>query len=115
MMIMSIRMHVMPKKCREFSQTVKALSNSSRCEPGCLRCHFYKDVEDENAFLLQQEWKTEQDLSNHILSDTFGILLGGMNLLSEPPEINFNNNVHQAEVEHIKASRSKNKSYNFFK
>ena len=112
---MSIRMNVMPNKCKEFSQTVQALSNASRSEPGCHQCHFYKDVENDNAFLLHQEWKTEQDLNNHLLSDNFGILLGGMNLLSAPPEIKFNNNIHSAEVENIKASRSKNKCYDFYK
>ena len=54
---------------------------------GCVGWHFSQDVEDENAFVLAQEWESQGDLDEHFQSETFEVLLGGANLLCDPPEI----------------------------
>jgi quinol monooxygenase YgiN len=90
MIVLTIRMNVLPEKRKELLQTVRALTSLTRKEDGCIRYHFYQDIEDENAFGLVAEWQTKRDLDNHLRSDRFGVLLGAMDLLCEPPEMKFN-------------------------
>jgi quinol monooxygenase YgiN len=71
-------------------QTVLALASQTREAKGCVGWHFSQDVEDENAFFLAQEWESQEDLDEHFQSETFEVLLGGANLLCDPPEIGIN-------------------------
>jgi hypothetical protein len=52
-----------------------------------LNCHLYQDVENENALNLVVEWKAKRVLEKYIRSESFSILLGALNLLSESSEI----------------------------
>ena len=83
----AIRMKVRPEKRKELLQTVLALASETRKEKGCLGWNFYQDVEDENAFVLTQEWESQVDLDEHLRSEAFDVLLGGVNLLCDPPEV----------------------------
>lgn len=86
-MLATIRMKARPEKRKELLQTVLALAGQTREEKGCECWNFYQDVEDENAFVLTQEWESQEDLDEHLRSDAFDVLLGGVNLLCDPPEI----------------------------
>lgn len=89
MITVTISMDVPPEKSREFLQTILLIIKSMRKEKGCLECHFYHDMEDENKFRLVGTWTKEVDMDNHLRSDTFSVLLGSMNLLEESPDIRF--------------------------
>ena len=82
-------MEVPQEKNREFLQTILLIIKSMRREKGCLGYHFYHDMEDENKFRLVGKWAKEEDMNNHLRSDTFSVLLGSMNLLREFPDIRF--------------------------
>lgn len=86
-MLAMIRIKARPEKRRELVQTVLALATETRKEPGCLGWNFSQDMEDENAFVLIQEWESQVDLDEHLRSEAFEVLLGGANLLCDPPEI----------------------------
>jgi quinol monooxygenase YgiN len=83
----AIRMKARPEKRKELLQTVLALAGETRKEKGCLGWNFYQDVENENVFVLTQEWESQVDLDEHLRSEAFDVLLGGVNLLCDPPEI----------------------------
>ncbi len=83
----TIRMKARSEKRKELLQTILALAGQTREEKGCMRWHFYQDVEDDNAFVLTQEWESQGDLDEHFRSEAFDVLLGGVNLLCDPPEI----------------------------
>ena len=85
----TIRMDVLPEKTKEFLQTILFIVKSVRAEPGCLSCHFYQDMEEVNKFILVGKWTKQEDMYNHLRSDTFSILLGAMNLLNDSPDIKF--------------------------
>ena len=89
MITVTISMEVPPEKTREFLQTILFIIKSMRREKGCLGYHFYHDMEDENKFRLVGKWAKEEDMNNHLRSDTFSVLLGSMNLLQESPDIRF--------------------------
>ncbi len=89
MITVTISMEVPQEKTREFLQTVLLIIKSMRREKGCLGYHFYHDMEDESKFRLVGKWAKQEDMNNHLRSDTFSVLLGSMNLLQESPDIRF--------------------------
>ena len=86
----TIKMTVPAEKRQEILQTVKAILGPIRRERGCISCNCYVDVEDESIFYFKEEWKTRDDLDNHLKSDRFSVLIGAMSLLKTEPEIRFN-------------------------
>ena len=81
------KMTVRTEKHREFVQTIQTMVDPSRRQNGCLCRDFYQDRQNENSFLLLEEWETSEDLDHHFQSDWFHILLGARNLLLEEPEM----------------------------
>jgi quinol monooxygenase YgiN len=89
MVIISIKMNLSPENSAELLQTVKDLNSLTRNKKGCVSCHFYKDVENENLFSLVEEWETKEDRDNYLKSGHFSVLRGAMSLLEEPPDITY--------------------------
>ncbi len=105
MIVVTIKMDVLPEKRREFLQTIRALTSPTRSNKGCINCHYYQDVEDENIISLVEEWETQEELDNHLRSEQFSVLLGAMNLLSKPPDIKFNAVSYTSGIEALNAAR----------
>jgi quinol monooxygenase YgiN len=89
-------MIVQPDRRSDLLVTMRAMLEPSRVERGCLSYHLYEDVENRNAFLLLEEWATQEDLERHISKDSQRQLLALMDLLSEQPELRFNTVSHTA-------------------
>lgn len=102
----SIKMTVPFEKLKEVLQTVKAIIGPIRSERGCISCNCYADVEDENVLFFEEEWKTREDLENHLRSSHFGILNGAMRLLHIEPDIKFNTIASTIGPEAIQAARA---------
>ena len=102
MFVWSTKINVAPENRKEFLQTLHLLIGRIRHEKGCVRYNVYQDVENENAFILIEEWETQADLDKHLRSDRFGVLLGALKLLSDTPEIKFNMLAQATEIEALK-------------
>jgi quinol monooxygenase YgiN len=102
----TIKMTVPVEKRKEVLQTVIAILGPIRRERGCISCNCYVDVEDENVLFFEEEWKTREDLENHLRSDHFGVLNGAMRMLRVEPDIRFNTITATAGPEAIKAARA---------
>ena len=89
MITVTISMKVPFEKTKEFLQTILSIVKSVREEQGCLSCNFYQDMEHENMFRLVGKWANQEDMKNHLRSDSFSVLLGSMNLLHEDPDVKF--------------------------
>ena len=76
-----------PGKRKELTQTILSIVEQVRKESGCLRADFYQDVDNEDEFLMVEEWATQQDADDHLRSDIFTVLLGAGCLMHRPPEI----------------------------
>jgi len=87
MVILRISMNVIPEKQLEFTQTLLSMIEPAENEAGCLGFSVYRDICDKNQFHLLGEWRTRQELDDHIKSYRFGILLGSKTLLKEPVQI----------------------------
>ena len=89
MILVSIKINVRSTKQRELAQTVCALAVRVRTEVGCISSESYREVENENALCVLEEWATQADLDAHLVSDNFRVLCGAIQLLNGPTEMRF--------------------------
>jgi quinol monooxygenase YgiN len=80
---------------------MRGMLEPARVERGCLSYRLYEDVENRNAFVLLEEWATQEDLERHISKDNQRQLLALMDLLSEKPELRFDTVLHTAGMDLI--------------
>ena len=60
-----VKMKVRPEKHKELFQTVFSISQHVRKENGCLNLGFYLNAENENDFLVIEEWASQKDWDDH--------------------------------------------------
>jgi len=99
MVLASLRMIVQPDRRSDLLEAMRGMLEPVRVERGCLSYRLYEDVENRNAFVLQEEWATQEDLERHISKDSQRRLLTLMDLLSETPEVRFNTVSHSAGMD----------------
>jgi quinol monooxygenase YgiN len=87
LVIIFARITVRREKRKELLQTLCAIVEQVRKESGCLKAGVYQDLENENDFLLLEEWATQKDSVDHVRSDIFTLLIGAESLMSRPMEI----------------------------
>ena len=107
MHILTVKMNVRPEKRDEMVQTLFALIQQTRKEMGCLNCHAYLSIEDENHINLVEAWESQEDLDYYLRSDRFSVLIGTRSLLNKPPEIRIIAASHTAGMEAVDAARGR--------
>ena len=98
-------MVVRPERRTDLLETMRGMLEPTRVERGCLSYHLYQDLEDKNAFVLLEEWATQEDLERHIRTDNQQRILALLDLLSKQPEFRFNTVSHTAGIELIENAR----------
>ncbi len=106
MVITTIRMMVPLEKRQELLQTIGMLAGTVRKEHGCRTYDFYIDTENADAFLLMEEWDTEEDFDRHVRTAAFSALLGALTLLNNRPDVRINAVAETAGMEKIKVLRA---------
>ena len=89
MIIGTTRINIHPSKHLEFLQTMQKLVSDMRKENGCRGCSFYQDIENENCFILREEWVNQEVLDRYLQSERHSVLVGAINLLSKKSDINY--------------------------
>ena len=102
----SVRMLIPPGRCAEVLGFLKVFAQQTRCEPGCLRCHIYRDDETAEGVLLDEHWSDEESLMNHLRSHAFHNVLEISELSSAPPEFRFEAILNQSGLEMIEMART---------
>ncbi len=87
MIVIKITMNVIPGKQLEMTQTLLSMIEPTEKEAGCISYGVFCDTKDKNRFCLLEEWKTREELDQHIASRRFSILLGTKALLCEALDI----------------------------
>jgi quinol monooxygenase YgiN len=70
-------------KMVEFGQAVDYIMHSDKIGHGCLSRGMYRQYQSDNTLLYLEEWKTSEELQNHISSNLFKSLLGAMKVLGD--------------------------------
>jgi quinol monooxygenase YgiN len=87
--VSATQINVVPENRRELFQTILPLLDPIRHEKGCLACRCYIELADENSAMLISEWEAQADWENHRSSSDFAVLLGALNALATPANIDF--------------------------
>ena len=101
MILATLRMLVRPERRNDLLKTLKGMLEPARVERGCLNYRLYEDTENNNAFVLLEQWATQEDLERHLSTDNQRRLLELTDLLSEKPELLFNTVLHTQGIDLI--------------
>ncbi len=88
-------------------QTLLSMVEPPGKKSGYLNYGIFRDIEDKNVFNLISEWKTRQDLDDHIKSYRFSVLLGTKSLLCEPLKIQIFTVSNSEGIEAVNSVRKK--------
>lgn len=89
MIIVTLHVEVLAKIRENVLQTIRAMLEPTRVQPGCISFRSYQDIENENRLCLVEEWRLRSDLDCHIRSDDYRKLLELMEMSEERPELLF--------------------------
>jgi quinol monooxygenase YgiN len=101
----TILFDVLPEKRIELLQTLRSMVEGFKKEKGCKSCFFYQDVDNENIFILVEEWNSQEELDNHLKSEMFGALIGAKSLLAKIPEVDIKVIAYKAGMEAVRKAR----------
>ena len=87
--VSTTQINVAPENRRELFQTILPLLDSERNERGCVAYRCYIELTDENSAMLVSEWEDQADWENYLSSSDCAILLGALNALATPANIDF--------------------------
>jgi quinol monooxygenase YgiN len=100
-----LRIVVSASKRKEVLQALCSLRGPTEAYTGCGSCRAYQDAEDENAFLLLQDWHTKDALARYIRSDLYRTILAVMESARQAPELRFDTIAETAGVEVVRVVR----------
>jgi quinol monooxygenase YgiN len=106
MIVFTLRMVAPRPRRHELLQSLTALLEPTRVQPGCTACRLYADLENLSVFTFASEWESQADLDRCLGSDAFKTVLAAMELSVEAPEIRFDSVARRAGLEVIAAARS---------
>jgi quinol monooxygenase YgiN len=102
----TVRMTIPPPKIPAVLAILKPVIELCRDDPGCLSCHLYEDLQEKSVIMLEETWRTEDDLNFHLRSDEYRNLLLALELAVSRPEIRFDTISSSAGIETIEKARS---------
>lgn len=89
MVLAALKLKGLQEKRKEIMQTISGIADQARQCEGCVGVDCYQDINDRNVFYYVQEWRTRQDLDDHLNSKLFAALMGIKSILAEPPHIEY--------------------------
>ena len=106
MILATIRMTIPPQKSGEALKILRSMAEQCRDDPGCLSCHIYGDLQEKNVLMLEEVWRSEEDLDLHLRSDEYRNLLLVLEMALKQPEIRFDTISSSTGIETIEKARS---------
>ena len=105
MILSTVRMVIPPQKRGEAVGILNAMVERTRAQSGCLSCRIYHDEQVEAVFLVEELWKSQEDLDRHLRSEDYRHVLFVAEMAVEPPEIKFQTISQSAGVEIVERAR----------
>ncbi len=100
------RMTLPSERLEEALEILGSVTQRSRFERGCISSNVYQDVETKNAVMLEEVWKNEKDLEDHLKSADYHSVLLVAEMAVAAPEIRFDTVARTTGVETIEKARS---------
>ena len=102
----TIRMIISPKKRGEALKILRSMAEQCKVHSGCLGCHIYDDVQEDNVLMFEEMWRNEEDLVQHLRSKEYQDVLLVMEMAVKHPEVSFNTVSTSTGIETIEKARS---------
>jgi quinol monooxygenase YgiN len=106
MVISTLRIVTVPRSRAEVVRVLNAQLGPTRVQPGCLRCDLYRDVDNQGAITLVEEWESQADLDFRLSSEEYRTVLAAMELAHEQPVIHFDTVTKRGGLEVVVAARA---------
>ncbi len=81
------------------------MAEQSKVQPGCLSCRIYRNGEQDNVLLFEQQWSNEADLDRYLRSDEYRQVLMVLEMAIKQPEIRFDTISTSTGIETIGKAR----------
>ena len=107
MIVATIRMRTSSENRKELTQTFSSLSGPILTSKGCKSCRLYREVGNDDAIVLIEEWEQRGDWESHLESNEFSVLLGAMSLVHDPVAVEFKLLNQVSEIKTIQEIRGK--------
>jgi quinol monooxygenase YgiN len=107
MVLTNIRMKIPPQKREEALRVLRYTAEGNRILPGCLSFRIYEDLQEDNVIMVEEFWKSQEDLERHLRSDEYQKLLLIMEMALQQPEIRFSRIAEESGIETIEKVRTK--------
>jgi quinol monooxygenase YgiN len=107
MILATIRMAIPSQKRDEALKILTSMAEQWRDEPGCLSCSIYRDLEEKNVLMLEEVWRSQEDLDLHLRKDEYRNLLLVLEMALKEPEIRFDTISSSAGIEAIEKARNR--------
>jgi quinol monooxygenase YgiN len=100
-----IRMAIPPQRRVEAVKILRSIAEKCSDYPGHISCQLYEDMQEDNIFMLEEVWRTEEDMHLHIRSDEYRNLLMVLEMAITQPEIRFDRISSSTGIETIEKAR----------
>ena len=100
-----LRVVVAPTKRMDVLKTLRCFMGPTQFERGCISCHLYQDVDNENILTYVERWERKEDMDRHIRSDRYRKLVAVIDESVEPPDIRFDTIAETQGIAAIWAAR----------
>ena len=87
MLELKLRLHLEPRSLDEATQALRSLVGPVRSEPGCSATRLLRDLDDPCAVAYVEEWRSLEDLKQHLNSPAFRKILAVMELADCAPTV----------------------------
>jgi len=94
-----------PERLAEAREILSSMIERTRVCPGCLGCNIFEDLLDPRIILLEECWKTKDDLDRHLRSDLYRRIILVMEMAAEFPAVKFSEITKTTGIETLRNSR----------
>ena len=105
MVVVILRIKATSMNRAEIVNLIQPIIGPTEAQPGCLLCRLYSETNDDDALLLLQEWRSQEDLDKFICSHDFKRVLAAMDLGNRAPEFCVNTISSKAGMELVEKLR----------
>ncbi len=108
MITATIRIRVSKGKKGEVVRLLRSLIGPTRVETGCMNCHLYQDVNDQDVITWMEQWNSQDDLNCHLRTPQYKRILAALDMSDVQPEIRFDTVVETKGMQLIEEARGVN-------
>jgi len=106
MILATIRMTFSGKKFEEVLRILRSMAEQCKVQSGCLSSRVYRNGQEDNALMFEQQWSNEENLERYLRSDDYRQLLMVLEMAVKQPEIRFDTILSSTGIETIEKARS---------